>query len=1490
MEPISITITTYIAMKIVDQFIAAEGYGFFKRLFRGVNIDSYRAALFTVIDETIEEHEKKYLYNVEDEKFPFYHSQILFDQLNQVVLFSPIITAEQLVKEFEKNPNIKVPQKSELDDFYHAFIKNIDASENLKKLHFKENYQSKIFDIWDSIEEIRQRLTSIDNKWNFPLNKKWLTGECEASIQDLGNRYTPEINYELDVSEVFEGLGRTEKFKSNIAGKIDRFLIKGKKLIANEGMIEPEITQLNDSFKSIFTLFESTDFLGTTPLPSNEFNQLLARVEKTCTTIYDFYLTEDAKLREDKPDQFYNSKYRSNLSDIREFESELFTLMRFVNSDTFQLASNPFLLLDGEAGIGKSHLIGDIVTNRISNDYDSILLLGQHLVTNESPWIQAFKRLQLCSTSNEFLTKLNHHGEKSGKRVLIFIDAVNEGNGVYFWKNNLNSFIKEIRAFEWLGLVLTVRSSYKNIIFSEENKVKLSLVEHIHYGFKSNEYEASKLFFENYRIDLPSIPLLNPEFQNPLFLKLFCDGIQKAGLTKVPDGLQGITSIIQFFIDNVNTILSDPSRKNYNGGLSLVKKSLDALVKYKADHCTGYLLYEDAFQVVEDAVSNFIDTKGFINELLAEGVLSKNLFWTDANNYKEGIYFAYERFEDHLTVQYLLEQYPDLDNEFNAGGKLYHYVENENQLYFNIGIIEAFSIQIPEIKGRELFEYLPRLKDCYPIVVSFVGSLLWRKVETIGESLKPYINEYVISSEETNDLFLESIISVTAIPEHYFNAQFLHKNLILDSLAERDSNWTVMLSNKFTDDSSVKRLIDWSWSSVDKSHISDTSIKLSAITLSWFHTSTNRTLRDSSTKALICLLENRIDALIELIEMFKEVNDPFVYERLFAVAYGCSLRTKQKDKLAKLSEFIFKAIFEDSNKVVPHVLLRDYARGVIEYTAHSGYSLSFELCKTHPPFQSLWPDKILSKEELKKKYDNDDYRNLWSSIMGHGDFARYTIGTNHNHSAWSGIQRGALPIDREKIIKDFKERLSENKLDLFYGLNSIKVDGSRDLSLRDRLTGFGSERKTEQELKVAKDNFIESLSREELGIYEADVEPYLDRNLNVKNSNESFDLKIAQRLIMSKVIELGWSPELHYDFDKKIGTGRGRTEGHQERIGKKYQWIAYYEYLALLSDNFPRFERYGESKGQELPYSGPWDPYVRDIDPTILIKETGNNTEVKQKLWWLSREVFEWNCSYQDWITDEKPISSIDRLIQVEDPDGAEWLILESYPTWREPKKIGEEAWGYPRKEVWCQTRSYILDSSQFSKTKKWASNQNFMGRWMPESGDRYEVFSREYYWSAAFKFFSIDYYEGKEWVQLNDPETRDYIADVNVTARGYLWEEEFDHSKKETIRFLKPCLNIYEGMSLRDGDREGEFVNEAGEVICFEGSVYNDSESYLLVKKEPFNNYLEKNGLGIFWSVLGEKQVIGGNHAGLTERLEFSGVYYFDDGKITGKMSVENS
>ena len=133
-------------------------------------------------------------------------------------------------------------------------------------------------------------------------------------------------------------------------------------------------------------------------------------------------------------------------------------------------------------------------------------------------------------------------------------------------------------------------------------------------------------------------------------------------------------------------------------------------------------------------------------------------------------------------------------------------------------------------------------------------------------------------------------------------------------------------------------------------------------------------------------------------------------------------------------------------------------------------------------------------------------------------------------------------------------------------------------------------------------------------------------------------------------------------------------------------------------------------------------------------------------------------------------------------------------------------------------------------------------------------------------------------------------IDSAIVTTESYLWEEEFDFSKEETLSFLKPHNVIFKGMNLVFSRNEGEFVDKNNEKICFAANVKNNSKSFLLIKKKPFLEYLEENGLDIFWTILGEKQIIGGMSArtDYIGRLDISGTYYLENDKIIGSINVK--
>ncbi|MBU5584123.1 hypothetical protein KQJ29_31230, partial [Enterococcus sp. S181_ASV_20] len=69
-----------------------------------------------------------------------------------------------------------------------------------------------------------------------------------------------------------------------------------------------------------------------------------------------------------------------------------------------------------------------------------------------------------------------------------------------------------------------------------------------------------------------------------------------------------------------------------------------------------------------------------------------------------------------------------------------------------------------------------------------------------------------------------------------------------------------------------------------------------------------------------------------------------------------------------------------------------------------------------------------------------------------------------------------------------------------------------------------------------------------------------------------FNAQDLSNIAFKRIFEIGFSPELHAYFDNTQASNYDRHNHSIERIGKKYQWIAYYEMLAKLADNFQIYE------------------------------------------------------------------------------------------------------------------------------------------------------------------------------------------------------------------------------------------------------------------------------------------------------------------------------
>lgn len=1290
------------------------------------------------------------------------------------------------------------------------------------------------FEYWGN-SELFDRLNKPENEGKLyywfgqeEFSDNWFKQKLEESILNLGKRYTPEINFDLPIAKVFEGLSRDKYFKKQFLFHLDDLLKKYNQAVSHvkTDEVKDSVQKIVSSVNKFRQLCQQIDFEEITIIKHEELSVVLESCKEIVENlIHKFYELDSKKKEETKSKKEYVSEANSYGWDIeyfRKLSSSIYGFTKFLYGSIVGLSNNPFLILTGEAGIGKSHLLADVAKKREARNQFTILLLGQQFSTTEDPWSQIIKLLQIECKRDTFLSVLNSKAESTGARVLIFIDAINEGVGKAIWMNNMASFIAAVKRFPNLGVVFSLRTSYEKLLIPDVVKEKKQATRITHYGFANHEYEASKLFFDNYKIKQPSIPLLHPEFSNPLFLKLFCEGLHKKGLHEIPDGYEGISTIINFFLETINDKVSD--KHNQPRNLQIVQKVVRQIAERVVDTNNSYINFDDAFSFVIDMKETkaVTDKSQFFQDLISEGLLTQNVYWDREGNHFEGVYISYERFSDHLIASHLLAKFLNKKNPKKSfsedtkfaktikvvaakigvtveSNKLFEILKTENEANYNRGIIEALSIQLPEQTNLELYEAAEHAREFQPVAAAFIESIIWRKKETLSDKVKDYINQVVISSFDYHDYFINTILLVTSHPQNYFNSDFLHNHLWRFSMADRDAWWTQFIHKMYPgypdEVSAIRRMIDWAWSEDKRESISDESIRLMSQTMIWFLTSCNRTLRDSATKAIICLLQERINVLMQLIKTFEKVNDPYVLQRIYAIAYGCAVRTSNTETLKPLGELIFQTVFNNEN-VVPDILLRDYAKGIIEFAVFKGHKFDFDLEKIQPPFKSNLPATFPTNDETDKfkfNYEDKDFKkHQWSqnSILSsmvteygrgtssYGDFGRYTFQS---------------------------------------GLSDWRVD-------------------------------VNGLS-----------------NLAVKWIIERY----------------GYDVEKHGEFDRTIGSGRSRDNGREERIGKKYQWIAFYEILARVSDNYPCYENSYSRDAKEIKYEGPWEPYVRDIDPTTIIK--GNPKDKSKTYWWNPVVYSNWNLPNKDWVSLTNDLPSPQNLVSVTDEHGIEWLVLEMYPDWNEPTPLGEEEYKSPHKRLVYDLSSHIVYKNDLQKVIDYLTNRNLRGCGLSESKNRYQMFSREYYWAAANRTFNTYYYGGNEWDELHNEESGEYICIAARTAIQYLWEEEFDASKDETISFYKPTELMFRLLDLQYSTVEGQLLNTKGEMICFDPSATTPSIRCLLVRKPDLLKVLAENDLEIIWTSVGEKLVIGGhfNRTDWVGRLNISDVVYFESGTL---------
>jgi hypothetical protein len=1353
----------------------------------------------------------------------------------------------------------------------------------------------------------------------------WFQEKLKLVLDAAGPRYTPELNVELPIVSAFNALGRNPEFCNSIrlySGEIKKAFTEIS--LKNKSLYSDEESEKFNRFNSLIDDYLNQIAISTVqryPLEilHKQIQEFLELLDTSYEKMVDLDIKEKGKdlLKSQnlKNAPRYQSKFISSINSISKLTRKIQELEDFLTSEEMKLANNSFMVLTGDAGTGKTHLFCDVSSNRISQGIPTVMVLGEWFPSGEEPWTQLMQLLDFRnSTIEEFLGALSSAAEASGHKALILIDAINESGDRKIWLNHLTRIITIISNFPWIGLAISVRSSYEKITIPNQLVDDGRLIRIQHQGFSNHEYDAVKNFFDFYKLELPSFPLLLPEFSNPLFLKTLCKGLHDKGDSRFPAGSAGLTSIFQLFIDSIdNRVWKEYFSEHYLKPRSHVWKAIENLAEEMMRTGQIWLKFEDA-EIIVNRLTDKLDVP-LLKILISEGVVSTAVQYRKDSNF-EVIRFSYEKFSDHILVKHLIDKYfhSKLDSEvFSSNGKLNFII---NEPWQNQGLIEALCIQIPERFGLEFPALFSKELDESIIAHPFLSSIIWRDTAFFTDETNRLFFKYFVKDLR---FALDSLLTVSTNPLHPYNAKFLDKVLTQHSMAERDSWWTIYLHHSIGRQNAVERILDWSEGNQNKEKISDESLELCGITLTWFLTSSNRLVRDRATKALVVLFTQKLNILENILNLFDKVDDYFVVERLYGVAYGCTLRSIDVKLKKSLAEKVFQLIFSENPPV--HILIRDYARGVIETCISQGINLDIPVEKISPPYHSTFP-VIPGKEDINvynidsPSYDSYDSKwsqgRIWHSIMS-DDFARYIIGTNFSKESnhWLSIKIGdssgkspailfdefvsSLSVEQMNAWNNFQEiRLIENRIGVST-LKSLSTDSLRvivSLKPEDKKTDQSDEVATAYKLVFDEANkktqeaaciFAKTLEDEKQKEFYEFILPYQEHP-STFNELPGYKLDQLQRWILKRVFDLGWTVERFGRFDR-FDIGFSSREDHRaERIGKKYQWIAYHEFLAYLSDNYQFHERYGDRKDT---YEGPWQLGIRDIDPSCTIKSTKDENDPKS-CWWkpLSYESWKLDESEESWLHNLSDIPHLPSFLEATFPiDNSKWLNLDGLYIWKQPVPIGEDKDKIPKRELWFMIKSYLTNSKDLLTLSDWAGKQNFMGRWMPEPVSLYDVFIGEFFWSKAYFYATED--NCSKWFGKEDglktpvkilPTIQEYLSE----AKGY------DFSVDNSFKIKVPTFEISRLMGQKWTGIEGQYFNKNGELTFQDPSIFDSGPSVLLVHKEKFIDFLDQNQLSLLWTVIGEKRSIGGrmDYDDKKGYLNITGAYWLIDGVIKGKIT----
>lgn len=1238
--------------------------------------------------------------------------------------------------------------------------------------------------------EIKMELVTgqaiLDQAMNFPpvlscyfgldsLDENWFRRNINLSLDNLGRRYNSLFNVDTEAQR------NISLFLRETAGIVE--VNSKKKELINElkdlrwrcdGKYMTEIAELSKWAKALVDV-DKKSFLSSLSWKErfeNECNETFAKLSDRLTTIQN----------ELKKHSYDDPEYR-NLRDEEFGVERILAVTSYLEFSRIEssMINCKIAIITGDMGTGKSQLLATAAKRMVDNGRPALLLLGQTFISDERIETQIMQNLEGLSTGQNFeslVSVMDEKGALVGEDAIIFIDAINESKSRDVWKNGINRIIATLEQYSHVKLVISLRTGFEELTLSQsvidkKNSGEIAIIRHT--GLADESPGRIYEFLSCCGIPFSPEYYLHSEMTNPLFLTWFC--------TTYNGEEQGLLMLI----DNV---LKQADLEGSKGaGLSESVGILKPLIYEIFDASANGVISKQALFGLPAWSTYGVGNKiGYLNAIERAGVLTSFV-----REQEENYYIGYNLLEDYLKAARIVDREQSKEKIIEFCERILFDIDDEGNIkkYGNESVFAMVASLYSMKHGDELVELIDKVKDDWDkdrLIDDYYSSFIWRSSHITYDKFFELINKYPVDRKRVWEVFIENTVK----EKSELNAMGLTKLLNRYRMNRRDLLWTSVI-NDFDENERIVSLAYYIEAGNTLDGLSDNKAYLLSVTYTWMLSSSNRNLRDRVSKAMIEILKEHFHVCKQLLELFKDVNDPYILQRLYGVVFGAVMKRKNEDKSSfkALAQWVYKEIF-DKEMVYPDILLRDYARLIVERFAieFPGELEGLQLKKVRPPYKS---EPIPVVEEVD--YGSEEYRDsgLWPLLFS---------------------MKFDMKVKGVGMYGDFGRYVFQSALGYFLELDVANV------------------------------------------------------------------YYYAMQYIIN---DLGYNPEWFAEYDQHRNSYDRHHVKRVERIGKKYQWITMYNVLARLSDTH-NIKSWDWNDKIGTVYVGPWNPYVRDFDPTLNIKIQAKDVMPQISVPEYGEESFcDINSSGDDigkWILeDDKMFQDFPGRFIHKDEDGREWVSLYIYQE-NKLRPEGEEYYvsGFPKGEqhVWTISTMYVLPKTKTKYTEQDLIDLGFAGRSSNGMQSCYSLFSREYAWSPGYD---------AEFRKIDDEEDETGLNAFSA-AVNFFWEEEYDASQEETTSFAIPAGHIIQEMQLYEKAVDGVFYRNE-EVVALDLSLVGNKHTEIVIRRDVLNEYITKTGAQAFWTVIGEKQFFMGSTNQKWQRRE--GYFVYDKDKIVGSVHLVN-